>query len=111
MGDAAKAGEGWRFHIQGGDRIESRDLTFNKGFLKEEIKKEFAEALGTVVAAVALASVRPVTEQQGRYLAATMRPVADRLTRLVKSGLEALSLTDRGALHIARGDALAKIGE
>ena len=110
-GEVAKAGEGLRLHLQGGGQSETRDLIFDKGFLKEEIRKEFAGAVGAIVVAAALASVRPITEQQGQYLAATLKPVAARLSRLVERGLDAVPPADRGALHLAHGDALAVIGE
>jgi hypothetical protein len=110
-GEVAKAGEGLRVHLQGGDRTDTRDLVFDKGFLKDETRKEFAGTVGAILAAVALAAARPATEGQGRYLADTLRPVAARLSRLVQRGLDAVPPAQRGAVHLARGDALTVIGE
>jgi hypothetical protein len=47
------------------------------------LRDEFHEAAAAQLQAVALAAVKPATEQHGKYLVQTLRPVVVRLKRII----------------------------
>jgi hypothetical protein len=103
FGEVRGKGEALNLHFLAvGSRGDFRQRAFElkSGFLKED----FSEAVGTQLQAVALATVKPVTEQRGKYLAEALRPVAGRLEQLIRftpSGLSARQLADIQSRPIA----------
>jgi hypothetical protein len=71
-------GEALNLHFLSSARvpdITAKSFRLESGLLRDEFK----EAAAAQLQAVALAAVRPVTEQQGKYLVQTLRPVVVRL--------------------------------
>jgi tetratricopeptide (TPR) repeat protein len=75
------------------------------------LKGDFNEAVGAQLQAVALATVKPATEESRKYLVETLRSLTGRLEHLIRftpSGLSGGQLAD---IQFALGLALATIGE
>jgi hypothetical protein len=75
------------------------------------LKGDFSKAAAGQLQAVALASVKPATEESGKYLVEILRPVGIRLEQLIRfppSGLSARQLAD---IQFALGLALSTIGD
>jgi hypothetical protein len=100
-----KQGESLRFFLRGSGRQETQIILFDKGLAKERPDSTF----GTVMAAIALSQIRPVTEQAGHYLASRLRPVAIRLKSLLAEP-RLMPAVESGNLHHALGVALTVIG-
>jgi tetratricopeptide (TPR) repeat protein len=81
-------------------------MLFDKGLAKERPD----DALGTVLAAVALSQITPVTEEAGHYLASRLRPVVARLQALLVEP-RLVPTVERSNLHHALGMTLSVIGE
>jgi tetratricopeptide (TPR) repeat protein len=105
-GEVPKQGESLRFFLRGAGRQETQIILFDKGLAKERPDG----ALGTVLAAVALSQITPVTEQAGQYLASRLRPVAGRLEALLAEP-RLVPAVESGNLHHALGMTLSGIGE
>lgn len=75
------------------------------------LKGEFQEAAAAQLQAVALAAVSPATEQQGKYLVQTLRPVVVRLMRIATSPPPGMSPTGMAAIQFSLGKALVTIGD
>ncbi|MFZ4410115.1 MAG: hypothetical protein ACOYOH_22405 [Paracraurococcus sp.] len=104
-GEVVKQGDSLRLFLRGAGKQETQVLVFDKGLAKERPDA----ALGTVVCAVALSQVAPVTQEAGRYLAARLWPVVGRLEALLRDP-RLIQEAERGALHHALGAALSVIG-
>jgi hypothetical protein len=74
------------------------------------LKDDFSEAASTQLLAVALSAFRPATQEDGKYLVETLKPVAIRLRHLL-DGTTAFTQTQRGTLDEAMGIVLRTIGE
>ena len=105
-GEVPKQGDSLRFFLRGAGRQETQIILFDKGLAKERPDG----ALGTVLAAVALSQITPVTEEAGHYLASRLRPVAARLEALLAEP-RLVPTAESGNLHNALGMTLAVIGE
>jgi len=111
FGEAIGKGEALNLHFLpiGGSRdFRQHAIELKYGGV---LKGDFSEAVGAQLQAVALATVKPATEESGKYLVETLRPVADRLEQLIQfppSGLSAGQLAD---IRFALGLALETIGE
>src|SRR5208337_2600387 len=110
FGEARGKGEALNLHFlpvgRTGD-FHERAFELKSGFLKGD----FSEAAAGQLQAVALATVSPATEESGKYLVETLRPVAGRLEQLIRfppSGLSARQLAD---IQFALGLALGTIGD
>ena len=75
------------------------------------LRDEFKEAAAAQLQAVALASVRPVTEEQGTYLVKTLWPVVQRLRRISESPPPGMSSSGIADVQFALGQALSVIGD
>jgi hypothetical protein len=77
----------------------SHDFTA-KSFRLESglLRDKFKEAAAAQLQAVALAAVRPATEQQGKYLVQNLRPVVARLQRIAESPPPGMSPSGRAAV-------------
>ena len=105
-GEVPKQGESLRFFLRGAGRQETQIILFDKGVAKERPDSP----IGAVLAAVALSQIAPATEENGRYLAARLRPVVTRLTALLADPRLAAA-SERANLSHALGLALCVIGE
>jgi hypothetical protein len=74
------------------------------------LKEDFIEAASTQLFGIALAAIKPATEQNGRSLARILRPVADRLRNLLDTST-GFTARQRADLENALGAALLVIGE
>ena len=93
--------------LGGSGDFHQRAFELESGFLKGD----FSKAFGAQLQAVALATVKPATEERGKYLVEILRPVSSRLEQLIRfppSGLSARQLAD---IQFALGLALTTIGE
>src|SRR3984893_6797225 len=93
--------------VGGSGDFHQRAFELESGFLKGD----FSKAFGAQLQAVALATVKPATEERGKYLVEILRPVSSRLEQLIRfppSGLSARQLAD---IQFALGLALTTIGE
>ncbi len=110
FGEWIEKGEALNLHflpVGGGGDFRQHAFKLETGLLKGD----FSEAMGAQIQAVALATVKPATEESGKYLVETLRPVAVRLEQLIHfppSGLSAGQLAD---VQFALGLALNIIGE
>lgn len=106
FGEARGKGEALNLHflpIGGSGDFHQRAFELKSGFLKGD----FSEAAAGQLQAVALATVKPATEERGRYLVETLRPVTGRLEQLIRFtplGLSARQLAD---IQFSLGLALA----
>jgi tetratricopeptide (TPR) repeat protein len=75
------------------------------------LKGDFSEAMGAQLQAVALATVKPATEESGKYLVETLRPVAVRLEQLIHFPPSGLSTGQLADVQLALGLALSTIGD
>ena len=112
FGEVRGKGEALNLHFlpvgSSGD-FHQHAFELKSGFLL--LKGDFSEAVGAQLQAVALATVKPATEEIGKYLVETLRPVTGRLKQLIRftpSGLSAGQLAD---IQFALGVALSAIGE
>jgi len=92
-------------------RGEFRQHTFEVKSELLKIKGDFTEAVAAQLQAVALATAQPVTEERGKYLVETLRPVTSRLEHLIHSPPSWLSAGQLADFQFARGLALKTIGE
>ena len=110
FGEWIEKGEALNLHflpVGGSGDFRQHAFKLESGLLKGD----FSEAVGAQLQAVALATVTPVTEESGKYLVETLRPVAVHLERLIHfppSGLSAGQLAD---VQSALGLALYAIGD
>ena len=74
------------------------------------LKKDFSQAASTQLFGVALAAIRPATEENGRYLVGILRIVAERLRHLLESTSDFTTI-QRANIEHALGLALVVIGE
>jgi hypothetical protein len=74
------------------------------------LKKDFSEAASTQLLGVALSAIRPVTQENGRYLVGILKPVAGRLQHLSEAPL-GFTEAQLATLQYALGLALFVIGE
>jgi tetratricopeptide (TPR) repeat protein len=103
-------GETLNLHFLSSDRSQgfaAKSFGFEAGLLKDD----FSEAAAAQLQAIALAAVSPVTDQQGRYLVATLRPVARRLERIVRSPPSGMSTSGMADVRFAFAQAMSTIGE
>jgi hypothetical protein len=105
-GEVPKQGDSLRFFLRGAGRQETQILPFDKGLANNRPDG----TLGTVLAAVALSQITPVTEEAGHYLASRLRPVAARLEALLADP-RLVPVTEAGHLHHALGVTLGVIGD
>jgi hypothetical protein len=103
-------GETLNLHFLSSDRAQGfapKSFGFEAGLLKDD----FSEAAAAQLQAIALAAVRPVTDQQGRYLVETLRPVARRLERIARSPPPRMSTSGMADVQFAFAVAMSTIGE
>ena len=81
------------------------------GFEAGLLKDDFSEAAAAQFQAIALAAVSPVTDQQGRYHVETLRPVARRLERIVRSPPPGMSISGVADIQFAFAQAMSTIRE
>jgi tetratricopeptide (TPR) repeat protein len=105
-GEVPKQGDSLRFFLRGAGRQETETVLFDKGLLKERPDGAFA----TVLAAIALSQIAPLSKEKGHHLAFQMRPVAKRLQALLADSRLVLP-SERGSLNHALGRTLEVIGE
>jgi tetratricopeptide (TPR) repeat protein len=105
-GEVPKQGDSLRFLLRGAGRQVAETIVFDKGLAKERPD----DALGPVLAAIALSQIAPVTEQAGHHLASRLRPVATRLNALLAEP-RLVPAAEAGNLRHALGGALQVIGE
>ena len=105
-GEVPKPGDSLRFFLRGAGKQATQMILFDKG----EAKERPDGAFGTVLAAVALSQILPVTEEAGHYLAARVKPVEARLKVLLAEP-RLVPMAELGSLHHAHGLALQVIGE
>jgi tetratricopeptide (TPR) repeat protein len=74
------------------------------------LKQDFAEAASTQLLAVALSAIKPATEENGRYLVAILKPIAERLRHLLDS-TTGFTAFQRADLENALGITLYVIGD
>jgi tetratricopeptide (TPR) repeat protein len=74
------------------------------------LKEDFSDAAATQLLGVALSAIRPVTQDNGRYLVDILKPVAERLRHLLQPPTK-FAVTQLGELEYALGLALFVIGE
>jgi tetratricopeptide (TPR) repeat protein len=78
---------------------------------KSALQEDFKEATAAQLLAVALAAIKPATDDSGRYLVETLQPIAARLKHLIEQpppgGFSPSQLDD---LNHALGDALSTLG-
>src|ERR1700730_16739608 len=82
FGEAIGKGEALNLHflpVGGSGDFHQHAFELKSGLLKGD----FSEGVAAQLQAVALATVKPVTEERGKYLVETMRPVAGRLEQLI----------------------------
>jgi hypothetical protein len=102
FGEARGKGEALNLHflpVGGSGDFHQHAFELKSGFLKGD----FSEAAAGQLQAVALATVKPATEERGKYLVETLRPGTGRLEQLIRfppSGLSARQLAD---IHFALG--------
>jgi hypothetical protein len=75
------------------------------------LRDEFKEAAAAQLQAVALAAVRPVTEQRGSYLVQTLRPVVGRLKRIAASPPPGMSPSGMATVQFSLAAVLSVIGD
>ena len=85
----------------------AKPFRFESGLLRGEFK----EAAAAQLQALALAVVRPVTDQQGKYLVQTLRPVVVRLKRIVEAPPPGMSPSGMATVQFSLGQALSVLGE
>jgi tetratricopeptide (TPR) repeat protein len=103
-------GETLNLHFLSSDRSQGfapKSFGFEAGLLKDD----FSEAAAGQFQAIALAAVSPVTDQRGRYLVETLRPVARRLERIVRSPPPGMSTSGMADAQFAFALAMSTIGE
>ena len=105
-GEVPKQGDSLRFFLRGANRQEAQVITFEKGLVKDRPDR----ALGSVLTAVALSQIAPVSDEGGRYLVTRLRPVVARL-RVLLDNTSLVSDANRGNLYQALGLALQVLGE
>src|SRR5262249_30131816 len=71
---------------------------------------DFAEAASTQLLAIALSSIKPATDENGKYLVAVLRPIAKRLQNLLDSA-DGFTAIQRADLQNALGITLQVIGD
>ncbi len=78
---------------------------------KTELPKNFHADLAAQLVAVALTALKPVTERAGEFLVVLLRPIADKLRRLIANPLRGFTQTDMAAANHSLGLAAFVIGE
>ena len=74
------------------------------------LKQDFVQAASTQLQGVALAAIKPATEESGKYLVGILKPVAERLQHLLKDAT-GFSQMQRAELQHALGLVLGVVGE
>jgi tetratricopeptide (TPR) repeat protein len=110
FGETIEKGEALNLHflpVGGTADFHQHSFELKSGLLKGD----FSEAVAAQFQAVALATVKPATEESGKYLVKTLRPVTGRLKQLIRFPPSGLSTRQLADVQFALGLALATIGE
>ena len=95
--------------LSNGGPIDSKVRSFQLS--RGVIENDFSGAAALQLQAVALAAVKPVTEQRGTLLAEALRPVIDKIKALIQAPPPELSGADMSGIHLALGTAQWAVGE
>ncbi len=76
-----------------------------------DLPENFGHDFGEVLAAVALAAIRPATERQGHYVVHLLEPVATKLERLLAGAPQGLSPEQLATVQFAFANAAYTLGE
>ena len=110
FGEVLPNGEALNLHFLSSGREPNFTATpfrLESGLLRDEFKEAAAAQLQVVV----LAAVRPVTDEQGKYLVETLRPVLHRLKRIADSPPPGMSPLGMADVQFALGQALNVVGD
>jgi tetratricopeptide (TPR) repeat protein len=105
-GEVVKRDESVRLCFLGADSHEFHDLTFDKGFISSRMH----EALGTTIAAVCLAVVRPILTEEDRFVAHRLEPLVSRLRDLSTQHAAEFTNQTKWVTQNTLGEALHVIG-
>ena len=75
------------------------------------LKEDFAKAASTQLLGVALAAIKPATEEDGKYIVAVLKPIADRLRHLVEAPTGSFTRNQMVDLQNALGITSSMIGD
>jgi tetratricopeptide (TPR) repeat protein len=110
FGEVLPKGEALNLHfLSSGQTADfaARSLRLESGLLKDEFK----EATAAQLQAVALAAVKPATDQEGKYLVDTLRPVIVRLQRITAAPPPGMLPSATADVQFASGLALSVLGD
>jgi tetratricopeptide (TPR) repeat protein len=109
FGEVLPKGEAFNLHFLSSGRepnFTATSFRLETGLLRQD----FEEAAASQLQAVALAAVRPATEEEGKYLVKTLRPVVAQLKRIAESPPPGISPSGMATMQFALGQALSVIG-
>jgi hypothetical protein len=110
FGEVLPKGEALNLHFLSSAQtadFAARSFRLESGLLKDEFK----EATAAQLQAVALAAVKPATDQEGKYLVDTLRPVIVRLQRITTAPPPGMPRSATADVQFASGLALFVLGD